>query len=322
MPTTERPTSARTLRTARTPGAAPPGVSRRGFLAAGGLGVALAAVACAPRPTTSAPPATPSRLLVELESLERASGVTIGLHAEDLVTHRAVTHRAEQSFPMCSLFKALAVGALLRAHSPYDDYWQTGIAFTPDDVVVDSPVTSVTTTWVMTPSELADAALRFSDNTAGNLLLRELGGPGGVTDLARTLGATSTRLDRWEPELNEAVPGDPRDTTTPGDVALLYRRLLVDDTLGVLGQARLRDWMLRSTTSGERLRAATGAGIEVADKTGAGAYGVVNDAGVVWRPDGSPTVVAVLTRTDDATAENDNAVVAETARLALEELAR
>lgn len=323
MPTIERPTTTRGARTAPAREAAGPDPSRRGFLLAGGLGIALAAAACAPGPTPGPSAPDTSGLLADLGSLEQTSGVSIGLYAEDVVTGRAVSHRAADPFPMCSLFKVLAVAAAMRAHPPYDgDYWQTGILFTPDDLVVDSPVTSATTTWVMTPSELADAALRYSDNTAGNLLLRELGGPGSVTELARSLGATSTRLDRWEPELNEATPGDARDTTTPGDVALLYRQLLVDDTLGMLGQARLRDWMLRNTTSGKRLRAATGVGTEVADKTGAGAYGVVNDAGVVWRADGHPVVVAVLTRTDDPAAENDSTVVATAAGLALGELAR
>jgi beta-lactamase class A len=292
------------------------GLTRRGFLAVGGVGVALASGACAPLST----PTGPSRFTTALDELEQSSGVTIGISAENLATRRKVSHRADDSFPMCSLFKVLAVGALAASRSPYDEFWSRPIPFTAEDLVENSPITSTTTTWTMSASELADAALRFSDNTAGNLLLKQLGGPAGVTEFATSLGASATRLDRWEPQLNEALPGDARDTSTPRDIASLYKRLLVDETIGMLGQARLRDWMLRNTTSDKRIRAGIDGEFELADKTGAGSYGVVNDAGVLWRPDGSATVLAILTRTDRPDAVNNNDVVAETTRLVVKEL--
>ncbi|MEK8226395.1 serine hydrolase [Oerskovia sp. M15] len=138
------------------------------------------------------------------------------------------------------------------------------------------------------PAQLADAALRFSDNTAGNLLLQEIGGPTALTAFAASLGATSTRLDRIEPELNEATPGDERDTSTPDDIAQLYGSLLLDRGAGALTSARLGDWMLRNTTSGKRIRAGLDGDHELADKTGAGSYGVVNDAGSCGGPARNP----------------------------------
>lgn len=292
-------------------------VSRRSLLAFGGLGIALAATACA----SPAAPAATRRVAADLRSLEQSSGVMIGVHAEDVVTRQVVANRSAERFPMCSLFKVLAVGALATVHSPYDEFWQRQIGFTPADLVEDSPITSATTAWTMTASELADAAIRFSDNTAGNLLLRELGGPTAITDFAVSLGATTTRLDRWEPELNEAIPGDLRDTSTPADIALLYRRVLVDDTLGILGQARLRDWMLRNTTSSKRIRAGLTGQYELADKTGAGSYGVVNNAGVLWPAKGTPVVIAIQTRSDDPAAEHNNSVIAEATAIVMRELA-
>ena len=54
-------------------------------------------------------------------------------------------------------------------------------------------------------AELCEAALTQSDNTAGNLLLRQIGGPVGLTSFVRSLGDDLSRLDRWEVELNEAL---------------------------------------------------------------------------------------------------------------------
>jgi beta-lactamase class A len=83
------------------------------------------------------------------------------------------------------------------------------------DVVANSPITQPRVGQTMTIAQLCQAALQHSDNTAGNWLLRLIGGPSAVTDFARTLGDDRTGLDRWETELNSAIPGDPRDTSTP-----------------------------------------------------------------------------------------------------------
>ncbi|MFC9773389.1 serine hydrolase [Pseudarthrobacter sp. NPDC127529] len=127
-------------------------------------------------------------------------------------------------------------------------------------------------------------------------------------------------MDCWEPDLNEARPGDLRDTSTPRDIQALYESLLLGDALSVLGQARLRGWMLRNTTAGKRLGAAVPPGAELADKTGAGHYGVVNDAGVVWPDQARPLTLAVMTRTDRQDAVNYNVVVARVGQLIFGEL--
>ncbi|MBZ2194658.1 class A beta-lactamase [Occultella gossypii] len=298
--------------------------SRRALLrwgsatAAAGLFGSAALTACAgPEPARTDPTGPGSDALVRLEE---DTGVRIG--AVGITADARVDHRAEEAFPMCSLFKVLAVAALLRERAYDDAYWAEPIPFGPADLVEDSPVTSASTTWAMSPTTLADAALRFSDNTAGNLLLAQLGGPDAITTFAADLGAASTRLDRWEPELNEAAPGDVRDTSTPSDIALLYRALLLEDRAGALSGARLRAWMLRNTTSDARIRAGLDGDVELADKTGAGRYGVVNDAGVLWGAGSDPITLVILTRTDDSAAVNDNEVVAEATRIIISELTR
>ena len=291
--------------------------TRRRFLALGLTGTLGAALPTlhATADTTPASPGIMSHRSLEraITMLERRNRRTIGVVAADRHGNQ-FRFRAGERFPMCSLFKTLLVGALLRNHAYDDALWSRRIRFSSEQIVVNSPICSVDPDRQLSVAELADAALRFSDNTAGNLLLDLAAGPATVTAFATRLGADRTRLDRWEPELNEGVPGDPRDTSTPTDIHKLYRSLLVGDALDRLGQARLRSWMLRNTTSGERLRRALPPGAELADKTGAGDYGVVNDAGVFWRGD-DVLSVAVLTRADTSDATNDNTVVAQVGQL-------
>ena len=67
----------------------------------------------------------------------------------------------------------------------------------------------------------------YSDNTAANLLLPSVGGPAGLTAWLRGIGDKVTRLDRMEPMMSEAIPGDPRDTSSPDAFAASFERILL-----------------------------------------------------------------------------------------------
>lgn len=231
-----------------------------------------------------------------MTALEQAAGVQLGVCA--IAGGTRLEYRSRETIPMCSTFKAIAVAALLGKHAKDDVYWTRQITVDPAKLVNYSPITSQFAGKEMTISAICDAALRFSDNTAGNLLLEQLGGPAAVTAFAAGMGFNATRLDRIETELNSAVPGDPRDTSTPADLASLFHAVLVGDGLDTIGQAMLRGWMLRNTTSTQRMRAGLPAGAELADKTGSGSYGVVNGVGVIFQKGKEPVALAVMTRTE------------------------
>jgi beta-lactamase class A len=170
----------------------------------------------------------------------------------------------------------------------------------------------------MTVAELCKAAVQLSDNSAGNFLIKALGGPQAVTAYARSIGDTEFRLDRWETELNTAIPGDPRDTTTPAAMMRSVQRLVLDDALGAPQRKLLADWMVGTLTGNERIRAGSPAGATVADKTGTGSYGVTNDIGVVW-PQGKKPLVVVVYYTgayQDSKPRSD--VIAAATKIALE----
>jgi beta-lactamase class A len=144
----------------------------------------------------------------------------------------------------------------------------------------------------MTVAQLCAAAIERSDNTAANLLVHSLLGPAGVTKFARKIGDPVTRLDRDEPQLNSAIPGDPRDTTTPAAMAADARALVLGNALSAHLRAQLRGWILACQTGGLSLRAGVPARWREGDKTGSGDHGTVNDVAIFWLPQRAPIVVA------------------------------
>ncbi|MHC0432527.1 class A beta-lactamase [Streptomyces sp. O3] len=259
-----------------------------------------------------------------LRELEQRHSARMGVFAHHTRTGRTVTYRADERFPMCSLFKTIAAAAVLRDLDHDGEVLAKRVRYSAAYVEKSgySPITSEAEHLAdgMTVGELCDAALRYSDNTAGNLLLRELGGPTAVTRFCRSVGDGRTRLDRWEPELNSAEPWRRTDTTTARAIGRTYARLTLGDALAPEDRERLTCWMLANTTSARRFRAGLPADWLLADKTGGGAYGGNNDVGVAWPPDGAPVVLAVLTAKHEKDAPADDPLVAEIAALLAAEL--
>jgi beta-lactamase class A len=162
----------------------------------------------------------------------------------------------------------------------------------------------------LTLAEICEAAMVMSDNTAGNLLLANLGGPAGLTAFARSLGDQATRLDRWEPDLNEGVPGDPRDTTTPAAMLQNIRLLVLRDVLSVSSRQQLTAWLLGNKTGDTRLRARLPKDWRVGDKTGAGERGTTNDVGLFWPTNRDPVIVSAYLTNSPASTEERNATIA------------
>ena len=166
----------------------------------------------------------------------------------------------------------------------------------------------------MTIRQLCDAAIRYSDGTASNFLLRQIGGPAQFTAYARSLGDTTTRMDRTEPALAEAIPGDARDMTTPRAFGTDYHKIVLGDALPTDKRAFLRDLLERNTTGARRIRARMPPGWTIADRTGTGGYGTVNDIAVVWPPTSAPIVIAIMSGKTTKDAGYDETLIAETAR--------
>lgn len=251
----------------------------------------------------------------DIARIEAESGGRLGVAAFDTGRQIRLNYRGNERFPMCSTFKVLAVSSIL-ARDPA--LLAERIRYTKDDLVPYAPVTEKHLADGMTNAELCAAAIELSDNAAANLLMKQVGGPAGVTAFARSLGDETFRLDRWEPELNSAIPGDPRDTTTPVAMMRTLEKLALGDALAPAQRKLLVDWMLNSPTGAERIRAGVPADWKVADKTGSGSHGSTNTIAVLYPPAKAPIVIAVYF-TQSPKQRND--AVAAAARAAVAALA-
>jgi beta-lactamase class A len=256
----------------------------------------------------------------DFASLERELRGELGVAAIDSATGRTIGHRQDQRFPMCSTFKVVLAAAILKRADEMPDLLDRKLPLPKDRFVDYSPVTGKHVDGELSVAELCSAALQYSDNTAGNTLLRELGGPAELTRYARSLGDERFRLDRWETALNSATPGDERDTTTPWAMARTLQKLLLLDGLSPARRGQLFTWMLGNTTGSQRIRAAVPPGWQVADKTGTGDYGSANDIAVVYPPGRPPIMLAVYTRQPDKDADARSDIVVEAAKVALSTL--
>lgn len=265
--------------------------------------------------TSATVPAT-----VAFADMEAKYGARLGLSVADTGSGATVGYREGERFPMASTFKGLGCGALLQAHPLSTGYFDQVIRYTAADIVVNSPETEKHVDTGMTVTALCDAAITQSDNTAGNMLLRLLGGPEGFTAFLRTLGDTVSRLDRWEPELNTAIPGDERDTTTAAALVANYRALVVGTALPEPERDQLATWLKASKTGAKRIKAGLPTDWIVGDKTGSPAYGSALDVAIAWPPNRAPLVLAVLTTKPDQNAEPSNDLVAEATEAAVAQL--
>lgn len=260
-------------------------------------------------------PAAAGQMLAELES---SVGGRLGVCAIDTASGRVITHRADERFPFCSTFKAMLSAAVLAQSVGRPALLQQRVTYTRADLVNYSPVSEKHVGEGMTVAALCEAAIQYSDNSAANLLMKLLGGPSAVTAYARSIGDDTFRLDRWETELNTALPGDLRDTTTPAAMAASMRVLMVGDALPAAQRAQLVAWMRGNKVGDKRLRAGVPAGWTVGDKTGTGDYGTTNDAGVVWSPSRAPIAVAVYYTQARADARSKDDVIASVARIVVQ----
>jgi beta-lactamase class A len=290
-------------------------LSRRQALL-GGLTLAAAA-ASAPSPALAEPAEPLAGIDERIGALERRHDAYVGLFAVDLEGGRSISHRGLEAFAMCSTFKGYASARVLQMVENGELTLDHKVFVDPAEIVANSPRTQPRAGSDITPDELCQAALQVSDNTAGNLLLKTIGGPSAITAFARRIGDPSSRLDRWETALNAAVPGDPRDTSTPEALGGGYRALLTGDVLTPPKRQQLEDWTRANETSS--LRAGLPPGWTTADKTGSGDYGSTNDVGVAYGPAGQRVLLAVMTRSqvNDPKAQNLRPLISELTTLLL-----
>jgi beta-lactamase class A len=264
-------------------------------------------------------PGSGSDFANRIRPIEERTGARIGVAALDTGSGKRLDYRSEERFPMCSTFKFLAAAAVLKRVDEKQNRLDRFIRYDAKDILEYAPVTKAhLKDGGMTLGGLCAAAIEQSDNTAGNLLLDAIGGPVGLTNFVRSIGDEMTSLDRKEPELNSAIPGDERDTTTPAAMCSDMQRLLLDDVLSEASRHQLEDWLQHNETGALMIRAAVPKTWSVGDKTGRGANGATNDIAIIRPPGRAPILVAIYSIGSTSSADDRAAAVAEVARVVLE----
>jgi len=254
-----------------------------------------------------------------ITAIETRIGGRIGVAAVDTSNDKHLDYRAEERFPMCSTFKFLAAAAVLKRVDEKKEKLERFVPYNAKDILEYAPVTKEHLNEGGMPlGALCEAAIEQSDNTAGNLLLNAIGGPAGLTNFVRALGDRVTRLDRIEPELNSAIPGDERDTTTPAAISSDMQRLLLGDALSEASRRKLDDWLQRNETGGSMIRAGVPKTWSVGDKTGRGANGATNDIAIMRPPGRAPILLAIYSVGSTATANDRAAAIAEVTKVVAE----
>ncbi|MFV2179247.1 class A beta-lactamase [Actinomadura sp. LOL_016] len=295
-----------------------------------------AACGAAPGDTRVATPAadtvvaSDAGLKKTLAELEKSYNARIGAVGIDLGSGKTVGYRADERFPFNSMFKAFACSAVLhKARTGSPGLMDKVIRWTPDEMAgltENSPETTEYTDTGMTPAQLCRAGITKSDGFAGNTLLKQIGGPSGLTAFFRSTGDRVSRLDRPEPYLTEWEPGQVRDTTTPAASARTFAELTTGKTLHPRDRARLVDWLKASLTGSSRIRAGLPKDWTVGDKTGTGGaknHGTAGDIAIVWPPGTkAPMILSVLTNRNTDNTPHDDKAIARTATALAEALGR
>jgi beta-lactamase class A len=318
----ERVARRRTARGVRTGIAALAAAALFGGVAACGAQEAPATRVAASQGAASAVPAAAVRqneVHAELRKLEASFKGRIGMYAVDTGTGAKVGYRDHERFPLMSTFKAMAAAAALdKARRTDPGLMERRVYWKAEEEVPNSPKTQGRGEAGMTVAELCDAAITYSDNTAGNMVLKQLGGPSGLTRYFRSIGDPVSRLDRWETDLNIWAPGEKRDTTMPAFIGRDLQRVTTGTALAEQDRARLTGWLKANTTGDKRVRAGL-PGWTVGDKTGTSNdnYGSAHDIAIAWPPSGgAPIVIAVYTHRHATGVASDDSVVARTATIA------
>jgi beta-lactamase class A len=276
-------------------------------------GIAVGAAALAMRPSLLW--AGTQDINAQLVTLERQHGGRLGVAILDTANGHRAGYRADERFLLCSTFKMLLAAAVLMRVDRGTEKLDTRLVFGKDDLLEYAPITSQHAGPPgMTIADLCSAAITVSDNTAANVLMKHLGGPHVVTDLARQLGDTLTRLDRLEPELNRKTPDGLSDTTTPNAMIATMQKLLLGNALSDPSRKQLTDWMLGTVTGKKLIRAGLPSDWRVGEKTGSNDF-QNNDVAILWPPGRKPLLVAAYYENEATDTSGRSAVLAAVGRI-------
>lgn len=251
--------------------------------------------------------------LQKFENLESSFEAHLGIYAIDTSNDKVLAYREDERFAFASTFKVLA-GALLLKDYTWEELNEK-VMIHPEDLVDYSPITEKYVGMGLSLKEMIVAAMQHSDNTAGNFLLKGLDQPKGFQGKLRILGDEVTDASRFETALNEARPGDIRDTSTPKAFGNSLRELALEEHLPQDKKEFFKEVLLGNTTGKNLIRAGIPERVEVGDKTGAANYGTRNDIALLYPENRAPIVLVIFSKKDKQDAQYQDVLIAQAAKI-------
>lgn len=257
----------------------------------------------------------------QLNKLEHSFDGKIGIFAMNTANQQTIHYRSKERFPIQSTFKLIVVAAILKKSATNPNLLQTKIFYTKKDLQSWSPITEKHINSGMTIAELCDATMKYSDNTAVNLLMKQLGGPAVITDFAHSIGDSAFNISHYEEELN-SNPKSIDDTSTPENMAINLKKITFSNILPSSYINLLLNWMKANTTGDAQIRAGVPKEWVVADKTGSSSFGTSNDIGIIWPTGCDRIIIAIYTIQNKEDAIKRNDILRDATRIVVNEFAR
>lgn len=254
----------------------------------------------------------------DLKKVEDKYDANIGVYALNTATDEEITFNEDKRFAYASTFKAVS-SAMLLEKTPHNEL-NKKVHVSKEDIVPYSPVLEKFINKDITFKKLIEATMLYSDNTANNIIIEELGGYKEVNKRLKSLDDKTTKPSRMEPELNNYDPKNNRDTSTPQAFGKTLNKLINDGRLSKENKAFLIDLMINNKSGDTLIKKGAPKNFKVADKSGqAITYASRNDVALVYpKGESKPIVLVIFTNKEGKTDKPNDKVVSETAKVVLE----
>jgi len=248
-------------------------------------------------------------LIQKVKAIEKQLDARIGVSIYDATRNHLWHYNGDTRFPLMSTFKTLACAKLLADVERGLQSFDTSSVITTNAIISWSPITEQLVGESISLIQACAAAMTMSDNTATNIVLTGINGPKALTQFMRSIGDDVTRLDRVEPDLNEALNDDIRDTTTPNAIVKSLHLLLFGNVLSENSKALLKQWMIDNKVADSLLRSVLPESWSIADRSGAGGSGSRGITAMVWSDERPPLMISIyITQTGAPLALRDKAI--------------
>ena len=220
----------------------------------------------------------------ELNDLEKKYNAHIGVYALDTKSGKEVKFNSDKRFAYASTSKAIN-SAILLEQVPYNKL-NKKIHINKDDIVAYSPILEKYVGKDITLKELIEASMTYSDNTANNKIINEIGGIKKIKKRLKKLGDKVTNPVRYEIELNYYSPKSKNNKS---------------------GDTLIKDGVSKDC--------------KVADKSGqAITYASRNDVAFVYpKGQSEPIVLVIFTNKDNKSDKPNDKLISETAKSVMKE---